>query len=201
MEMRNPKHEIRNEPMFGKKSPFVCPWWGGYFIDNRFRRWLHQPERILQPYLRPSMNILDFGCGMGFFSIAAARLTGPSGRVIAVDLQQRMLDVLRRRADKAGVGPQIQTHQCPADRLLLDEAFDFGLAFYSAHEAPDPPRLFREIHALLVVGAKFLLVEPVGHVTAKAFARMLGQAAETGWLIEDHPKVRWSHTALLAKSL
>jgi hypothetical protein len=74
------------------------------------------------------------------------------------------------------------------------------LAFYSAHEAPDHPRLFGEIHTLLVSGAKFLLVEPVGHVTAKAFARMLEHAAEAGWLIEDRPRVRWSHAALLAKS-
>lgn len=145
------------------------------------------------------MNVLEFGCGMGFFSIAAAQLMGSSGRVVAVDLQQQMLDVLRRRADKAGVGSQIRTHRCLADRLLLDESFDFTLAFYSAHEAPDHPRLFGEIHSLSVPGALFLLVEPVGHVTAKAFAQMLEHAAASGWMIEDGPNVRWSHTALLVK--
>ncbi len=185
--------------MFGKKTPFVCPWWGGYFIDNRFRRWLHPPEQILQPYLRPSMKVLEFGCGMGFFSIAAAQLMGDSGCVVAADLQQRMLDVLRQRADRAGVGAQIRTHRCQTDRLLLDESFDFALAFYSAHEAPDHLRLFGEIHSLLVDGARFLLVEPVGHVNANAFARMLEHATAKGWSIEDHPKVRWSHTAVLAK--
>jgi ubiquinone/menaquinone biosynthesis C-methylase UbiE len=177
----------------------VCPWWGGFFIDNRFRRWLHPPERILEPHLRQGMNVLDFGCGMGFFSIAAARLMGPSGRVVAVDLQQQMLDVLRKRANRAGVGEQIRTHRCQADSLLLDEPFDFALAFYSAHEAPDQPRLLGEIYALLCREAKFLLVEPVGHVTAKAFARTLEQAAEVGWSVEDRPKVRWSHAAVLSR--
>ena len=181
--------------------PFVCPWWGGYFIDNRLRRWLHQPENILSPYLQPSMIVLDFGCGMGFFSIAAARHVGPSGRIVAVDLQQQMLDVLRRRAERAGVAQQIQTHRCQANSLLLDGSFDFdfALAFYSAHEVPDQPRLLREIHDLLRDGSKFLLVEPVGHVTARAFQRTLDQATEVGWSVEGHPKVRWSHAALLGK--
>jgi ubiquinone/menaquinone biosynthesis C-methylase UbiE len=179
--------------------PHVCPWWGGFFIDNRFRRWLHQPEKILEPYLRPEMTILDFGCGMGFFSIAAASLMGESGRVVAVDLQQQMLDVLRKRADKAGVGERIRTHRCEADALKLDEPFDFALAFYSAHEVPDQRRLLREIHDLLRAGSKFLLVEPVGHVTAKAFERTLAEAADLGWLAVSRPLIRWSHASVLGK--
>ena len=79
-------------------GPHVCPWWGGYFIDNRLRRWLHNPEQILAPYVSPGMTAMDFGCGMGMFSIAMAKLVGDKGRVIAVDLQQKMLDVLQKRA-------------------------------------------------------------------------------------------------------
>ncbi len=54
----------------------VYPWWGGYFLDNRLRRWLHNPERILAPYVRPGITALDFGCGMGMFAIAMAKLVG-----------------------------------------------------------------------------------------------------------------------------
>jgi hypothetical protein len=38
----------------------ICPWWGGYFIDNRLRRWIHNPEKILVPYVTPGMTALDF---------------------------------------------------------------------------------------------------------------------------------------------
>jgi ubiquinone/menaquinone biosynthesis C-methylase UbiE len=145
------------------------------------------------------MTILDFGCGMGFFSIAAAGQMGDSGRVVAVDLQQQMLDVLRKRADRAAVGSRIRTHRCEADALNLEEAFDFALAFYSAHEVPDQRRLLREIHGLLREGAKFLLVEPIGHVTAKAFARTLDDAVDLGWSVVDRPRIRWSHAAVLEK--
>lgn len=81
--------------------PHVCPWWGGYFIDNPLRL-LHNAEKILGPYVKPGMTVMDVGCGMGFFSIAMAQMVGDQGRVIAADLQEKMLDVLRRRAEKAG---------------------------------------------------------------------------------------------------
>ena len=56
--------------------PHVCPWWGGYFIDNPLRRLLHNPEKIIGPYVRPGMTVMDVGCGMGFCSIAMAKIVG-----------------------------------------------------------------------------------------------------------------------------
>ena len=142
----------------------VCPWWGGYFIDNWLRRLVHHPERILSPYLAPGMTALDFGCGMGMFAIGAARLVGQTGRVVAVDLQQQMLGVLMNRAKKAGVADRIETHRCERDAIGICPPVDFALAFYSAHEVPSLDRLFREIYDCVRPGGRFLLVEPVGHV-------------------------------------
>jgi ubiquinone/menaquinone biosynthesis C-methylase UbiE len=116
----------------------VCPWWGGYFIDNPLRRLLHNPEKILGPYVKPGMTAMDIGCGMGFCSIAMARMVGNEGKVISVDLQQKMLDVLLKRARKAGVAERIETHRCEADSLGVDTAVDFVLAFMMVHEVPVP---------------------------------------------------------------
>ena len=80
--------------------PHVCPWWGGYFIDNPIRRLFHNPEKIVGPYVGPGMTAMDVGCGMGFCSIAMAKIVGDSGQVIAVDLQQEDA----RRAAAAGDG-------------------------------------------------------------------------------------------------
>ena len=82
--------------------PHICPWWGGYFIDNPDPPTFPQPREIVAPYVKPGMTVMDVGCGMGFCSIAMARVVGDSGQVIAVDLQQRMLDVLRQRATRLG---------------------------------------------------------------------------------------------------
>jgi ubiquinone/menaquinone biosynthesis C-methylase UbiE len=181
-------------------APHVCPWWGGYFIDNRLRRLLHNPQAILGPYVQPEMTVMDFGCGMGFFAIAMAQLVGASGRVIAVDLQQQMLDVLEKRARKSGVVDRITTHRCAADSLGMSDAVDFALAFYSAHEAPDMQRLLRDIANCLRPECQLLVVEPVGHVTAKSFQEMLTLAAEVGLRLDEQPRVRLSHAALLTKA-
>jgi len=177
----------------------VCPWWGGYFIDNSLRRWLHNPDKILGRYVQPGMTVLDFGCGMGMFSIAMARLVGDRGRVIAVDLQQRMLDVLMQRASTVGVADRITAHRCEATSMGLSERVDFALACYSAHEVPDLRRLLDELHSCVRPAGQLLVVEPKGHVTARRFELMLAWAAEIGWVVQERPHVRLSHSAALGK--
>ena len=180
----------------------VCPWWCGYFIDNWFRRWLHEPERILSPYVRPGMTVMDFGCGMGMFAIAMGRLVGDQGQVIAVDLQQKMLDVLVKRAKRAGVAERIRTHRCEADSIGFDKAavIDFALAFYSVHEVPDQRRLLGEISALLRPEGHLLVVEPIKHVPDKDFEKMVSLAEEVGFAVDERPHTRLSTSVVLRKT-
>ena len=63
-----------------------------------------------------ALFVLEPGPGMGFFTLELARLVGQTGKVIAVDLQQQMLDVLKRRAEKAGVAERIKVHKCEQDQ-------------------------------------------------------------------------------------
>lgn len=175
----------------------ICPWWGGYFIDNPLRRWFHDPEKIVGPYVRPGMVVIDIGCGMGLFSIAMARMVGEGGEVIAVDLQQQMLDVLRRRAEKVGVAARVQTHRCEPDRLGVDVQADFALAFMMVHEVPDQGRLLAEIHGCLKPGGKLLVAEPKIHVPARAFRQTVGAAEELGFRVAEKPAVRWCRAVLL----
>jgi 2-polyprenyl-3-methyl-5-hydroxy-6-metoxy-1,4-benzoquinol methylase len=50
----------------------VCPYWAGYFLANRLRKLLQNPYKILAPYVRPNMTVLDVGSAMGFFSLPLA---------------------------------------------------------------------------------------------------------------------------------
>ena len=58
---------------------------------------------MLRDYVKPGSKVLDFGCGLGFFSIAMAKMVGEGGLVIAADLQDVMLQGLMKRARRAGV--------------------------------------------------------------------------------------------------
>ena len=179
--------------------PHVCPWWGGYFIDNPFRRLLHKPERILATHVQPGMTAMDFGCGIGFFAIPMAHLVGRQGRVVAVDLQQKMLDVLRKRAARAGVADRIHTVRCELESVEVDGTMDFVLAFYSAHEVPNLRWLLNQVHGCLRPHGKLLVVEPIGHVTATAFQTMISLSEEIGFRPEGRPRICLSHAAQLGK--
>src|SRR5664280_1369404 len=93
----------------------VCPWWLGYLLASPVRRIFQQPAQVLAGHVRPGMTVLEPGPGMGFFTLELARLAGGSGRVIAIDIQPRMLDVLRRRAAKAGVLDRVDARLAAPD--------------------------------------------------------------------------------------
>lgn len=177
----------------------VCPWWGGYFIDNPWRRLLHDPQQLLGPHVQPGMTVLDVGCGMGFFAIAMAKMVAERGRVIALDVQQQMLDVLARRAARAGLSDRIQARRCAPDRLDVDASVDVALAFAVIHEVPDARRLMGEVHDCLTPGGKFLVAEPKLHVTGRRFESLEIMAAESGFQLSDRPHVRLCHAALWIK--
>ena len=46
-------------------------------FDNPLRRWFQDPERILGSFVREGMTVADIGCGMGYFSVAMAKMIGP----------------------------------------------------------------------------------------------------------------------------
>ncbi len=72
----------------------VCPAQHAGMLDNRLRRLIHPGKKVLSPFVKEGDFILDLGCGPGSFTNTLAQLTGEKGRVIAVDLQQGMLDTM-----------------------------------------------------------------------------------------------------------
>ena len=172
------------------------PWWLAYSFDNRFRRLFQKPEKLLADYVKNGMTVLDIGCGMGFFSIGMAKLVGPQGRVISVDLQQKMLDVMLKRAERAGVASRISTVLCERNKLGVTDPVDFALAFWMAHEVQDKDRLFSEIRSVLKPQAKLLFVEPRLHVSKPDFKKTVNIALDAGLELTDGFRVGLSRTAL-----
>jgi len=183
-------------------SERVCPWWMGYLLASPLRRWWQNPEQMVEPYLRAGMTVLEPGPGMGFFTLPLARMAGGSGRVVAVDIQAKMLDVLRRRAAKAHLGERIETRLATADSLGFDDlrgTVDFVLACAVVHEMPSAQHFFQEAAAATKRGGQMLLVEPAGHVTEEKFGGELEAARQAGWRTVSRPTVRRSLAAVLRK--
>ncbi len=181
----------------------VCPWWVGYLLLSPLRRLFHNPVAILNPHVSAGMTVLDIGCAMGFFSLPLAEMVGPGGRVVCVDVQERMMKTLKKRAAKAGVSERIDARLCRTNGLGLQDQegkIDFALAFAVVHEVPDDHRLFAEIQSLLVPGGRLLVAEPKGHVRKAAFEKTVNAATQAGLSVLERPKVRRSHAVLLERS-
>ncbi len=181
----------------------VCPVWIGYLLASPLRKLLQDPVKILEPHVKPGMQVLDAGPAMGFFSLPMARLVGPGGKVVCVDLQEKMIRSLEKRARKADLLERIEGRTCTPDSLQLDDAagrFDFALAFAVVHEVPDAARFFSEICPTLKEGGRLLVAEPSGHVSGEDFEASLSAAAKAGFNELERPKIRRSLTALLERT-
>ncbi len=177
----------------------VCPWWVGYILANPIRRLFQNPEKILSPYVMPGMTVLDVGSGMGFLTIPAARMVGKAGKVIAVDLQEKMLASLVKRAANAGLEGRIVTKLCEPDSLDVSEPVDLCLAFYVLHEVPDVSGFLFQIKDILRPTGRLLVAEPGNwHVSEKEFQDMINMAATAGLELIERPRIAGSRSALLS---
>ena len=179
----------------------VCPAEKAGSLDNRLRRWVQNPVKLLSPFVTVDMTVLDFGCGPGYFTVDLARMVGPGGRIIAADLQQEMLDKLRRKISGTGLAGRITLHRCEKNRIGLDETVDFALAFYVLHELPDHGAFFHELAAIMRPGGEVLVVEPPFHVSKTDFESTLAEAVRAGFTASKGPKTLFSKTAVLKRNV
>jgi tRNA A58 N-methylase Trm61 len=183
-------------------SRTICPWWLGNILAHPLRRRIHDPAGILAPFVSEGMTVLEPGPGMGFFTMELARRVGPSGRVVAVDVQPRMLEGVLRRSGKEGLSDRIETRLARGDGIGLDDLagkVDFVLAFAVVHEMPDADRFFEEAGASMKRGSRLLLAEPRFEVPEPKFADALRVAGRYGLRTERRLSIRWTRAAVLVK--
>jgi ubiquinone/menaquinone biosynthesis C-methylase UbiE/predicted acetyltransferase len=180
----------------------VCPVWIGYLHASPLRKLLQNPGKMLAPYVKESMKVLDVGCAMGFFSLPLARMVGSKGKVVCVDVQKRMIESLQKRAERAGLSHRIETRVCDQNSLGLDDfagEIDFALAAAVVHEVPDASDFFSEIYDTIAQHGKFLVVEPKGHVSERDFEMSISLAEQNGFKIIDRPQISRSRAALFER--
>jgi ubiquinone/menaquinone biosynthesis C-methylase UbiE len=180
----------------------VCPWWMGYLLASPIRKLYQNPKKILEPYIKSGMIVLEIGPGMGFFTLPMARMVGQNGKIVCPDIQEKMLKALTRRALRAGLENRIHTRLASTDSLNIDEfsgQVDFVLAFAVVHEIPNRESLFKQIYQSMKKGAQMLIAEPTGHVTEESFGKMLELTKRLGFVKVSTPKIRGSISVVMKK--
>jgi demethylmenaquinone methyltransferase/2-methoxy-6-polyprenyl-1,4-benzoquinol methylase len=124
-------------------------------MDSRLRRRFNDPLGVLEAAgVRPGIEILEVGCGTGFFTIPAARLVADKGHVHAIDLHPLAIDQVRDQVrEKMQSAKVTNVSLTKSDALrtgMNGETFDLILIF-GVVPSPSVPldRLLREMHRLL----------------------------------------------------
>jgi ubiquinone/menaquinone biosynthesis C-methylase UbiE len=192
---------MKEECIMSYQSYRVCPVERAGWLDNKIRRWLQNPRKILQPYLKEGMTVLDIGCGPGFFSIDMAQMVGKSGRIIAADLQEPMLQKVRDKIKGTELEERITLHKCEKNRIGVSANIDFVFAFYMVHEIPDKETFFNEIASILKPAGQIFLIEPTFHVSKAAFEETIRKAEIAHIIPVEKPKVFLSKAVILKKDI
>ncbi len=178
----------------------VCPVERAGGLDNRVRRWVQDPRKILKSYVKGGMTVLDVGCGPRFFSTEIAKMVGEMGRVIATDLQDGMLEKLKVKIRGTEFEKRISLHKSEKNKIGISDKVDFVLAFYVIHEVPNQRDFFEELKSILNPKGQVLVVEPSFFVRKAEFNDIIKKAREVGFILTEGPNVFISRTIILVSN-
>jgi ubiquinone/menaquinone biosynthesis C-methylase UbiE len=98
--------------------------------------------------IRPGFRILDYGCGPGSYTTAAAELVGGSGKVYALDIHPLAIRMVRDTASKNKL-TNVETILSDCKTGLPDNSVDVVLLYDTFHDLSDPNGVLQELHRVL----------------------------------------------------
>ncbi|SCD19611.1 methyltransferase type 11 [Proteiniphilum saccharofermentans] len=166
-------------------------------LESRFRRLLQNPRRILKKYIRQGMTVLDLGCGPGFFTLEIAKLVGEEGKVIAVDVQEGMLEILKQKLKGSELKERIQILKNEPQSLGFSEKVDFILAFYSFHEMKHIDHIIQALKEVMKPNTEILISEQKMHVSKDVFKSIVIRMINNGFVVCRRPKIFFSRSVVM----
>ncbi len=178
----------------------LAKWYHLILYPDWLRRLIQRPAKVLEGFVTESMKVADVGCGLGLFTVEMAKLVGDRGKVYAVDMQPQMLRFTERKAGRARLLDRVEFIQCTANDLRLPPALDFVLTMYVTHEVKGRDRFFPQVRDAMAEDAKYLLVEPIFHVSRNKFEIICAECQAAGLDKQQEIKIAHSHAAIFAKA-
>jgi ubiquinone/menaquinone biosynthesis C-methylase UbiE len=177
---------------YSRRQSTPCPPWLDWLLENPYVNLVAGDDTILDRVeVAPGMRVLDVGCGPGRLAVPAAQRVGPSGEVVALDIQEEMLRRTRIRAAQAGLKNVHTLHAAAGEGQTPERTFDRAWLVTVLGEIPNREAALAEVFAALKPGGLLSVTEliPDPHYQSRSTVRRLAagagfveQAAFGNWL-------------------
>lgn len=160
---------------------FPMPQFLANLIDNPLRRKIQPPgEMPIRHRIRPGMTVLEVGPGNGRYTVETARRVGNRGRLVTIDIEPKMIERVRQRAQAEGV-TNLEAKVADVYNLPFeDEMFDAIYMITVISEIPEPVRAMKEFYRVLAPSGTLafseLLTDP-DYPLAQTLIRQAGVAS------------------------
>jgi SAM-dependent methyltransferase len=182
---------VRLISKLGMRGP--CPASFSWIVNNPIRRWYMRPvlDRV---GIRPGEKVLELGPGPGAFTIEAARRTEPGGRLIAVDIQPKMIASVERKVREAKLS-NVEAYRADAFHVpLANGSIDRAFLVTVLPEIPDRKRALQELRRVLKPGGVLSLTEEFLDPDYPLARTTIRWAEEAGFELEEHHGNWWCYT-------
>lgn len=147
-------------PISGRRIAPVMGWQGADWLERGERIEEEAPDDALRVLAIPKgASVADIGAGSGYMTVRLADRVGPDGRVYATDLQPQMLEMLRRRLERARIGNVTLVQGTADDPKLPAASVDVILMVDVYHELSQPQAMLRRLREALKPNGRLALVE------------------------------------------
>ena len=144
----------------GREIALVMGPAGIAWLERTDREREEQPRRVLDALeLREGQSVADLGCGSGYYTFLMAQQVGAQGNVFAIDIEPRMLQFVRARAEREGTTNVRTIQASQTDPNLAPESLDLLLMVDVYHELEHPYEVMQKVRAALKPGGRVALVE------------------------------------------
>jgi ubiquinone/menaquinone biosynthesis C-methylase UbiE len=164
-------------------------------LDSVARKLMHDPDKLFMDHCKPGMKVLDFGCGTGFLSIPLAEL---GANVIAVDIQQKMLDLVKARVKGKRLKGKLRLVHSNGD-LPVKEKVGLVLLAFVLHEVKNRKKVILQIKRILHKDGKVIFIEPKIEVSKQEFYSELKMFRDAGFQVEKEQRKLFSRDAVFRK--
>jgi len=147
-------------PVSGRVIAPVMSAAGADWLERGEREREENPAKAIRALdIQPGMTVCDLGAGSGYYTVRMSRLVGPTGKVYAVDIQPRMLELLTRRLRSDGIQNVIPVLSTEDDPKLPPQSQDLILLVDVYHEFARPQIMLRRMREALKDDGRLVLLE------------------------------------------